>query len=175
MSVRPSFRLLAALGFLASAGSMALALYLQYGKGEEPCPLCVFQRVAMIATGAVFLLASLHGPRGAGRWVYAGLAALTAAAGAGMAARHVWLQSLPPDQVPACGPTLDYLLKMMPWQKVMAYVLRGEGSCAVVNSTLFGVSLPKWTLAGFTLLTAWALLAGWVGRRRPARTGGAVV
>ena len=95
-----TFRKLNLLGFLACAAAMAFALYLQYGKGEVPCPLCIFQRIAMIATGLVFLLAALHAPQRGGRWVYAGLAALTALIGAGLAARHVWLQSLPPDRCP---------------------------------------------------------------------------
>lgn len=152
------FRGLAALGFVVCAAAMGIALYLQYGRGEEPCPLCIFQRIAMILTGCVFLVASLHGPRRWGRWVYAVFAMLTASMGVGLAARHVWLQSLPPGDMPACGPTLSYLLKMLPVNKVVELVLKGEGSCAVVTSTLFGVSLPIWTLGLFLLLAFYAVL-----------------
>ena len=93
-----------ATGLLACAGLMAYALYAQHVLGLEPCPLCIFQRVAVIGLGLVFALAALHGPGRTGRRVYGVLLALAAAAGAGVAGRHLWLQTLPPDRVPACGP-----------------------------------------------------------------------
>lgn len=156
--MRFRFRGLAIAGCAVCIVAMAIALYLQYGKGEEPCPLCIFQRIAIILTGCVFLVAALHGPRRWGRWAYAVLATLMAAMGAGLAARHVWLQSLPPGDTPACGPTLGYLLKMLPVNQVVQLVLKGEGSCAAVTSTLLGVSLPIWTLLLFLLLAVYALL-----------------
>lgn len=163
-----TFRKLAFGGFLACLGAMAFALYLQYGCGEEPCPLCIFQRIAMIVTGAVFLLAALHAPRRNGRWFYAVFAALTALAGVALAARHVWLQSLRPDMVPSCGAPLDYLLKMMPVTQVVQLVLKGDGSCAVITSRVFGVSLPIWTLIAFTGLALYALTVPVLSRKRSA-------
>lgn len=154
-----TYRKLNLLGFLFCAAAMAFALYLEYVKGEVPCPLCIFQRIAMIGTGVVFLLATLHGPRRWGRWVYAVLTALVALVGVGLAARHVWLQSLPPDQVPACGPALGYLLKMLPVTEVVEYVLKGEGSCAAITSRVLGVSLPIWTLAAFACLSVYAVVS----------------
>lgn len=152
------FRLLSLGGFLICAGAMAFALYLQYGENQEPCPMCIFQRIAMIGCGVVFLLAALAGPRAWGRWVWSGLVILVATIGALIAARHVWLQSLPPDQVPACGPTLDYLLSMMPISKVVTTVLRGDASCAIINSQWLGLSLPMWTMIGFIGLIAYAAI-----------------
>lgn len=152
------YRFLVALGSLAAFGALGFAYYLQYFHGLEPCPLCIFQRVAIFATGLVFLIAVAHGPRGGGRWVYALLAFITAGIGAGIAGRHVWLQSLPADQVPACGPDLDYLLQIMPWQQVLAKVLRGDASCADIQAGFLGLSLPGWTLVAFIGLALWALL-----------------
>jgi disulfide bond formation protein DsbB len=152
-----SFRTLSALGFLACAGGIAFALYLQYGRGLEPCPMCIFQRIAMIAAGLVFLVAMLHGPQARGRTVYAVLAALAAATGAGIAGRQVWLQSLPADQVPACGPSLDYLLHMLPVTKVITMVLKGDGSCAKIEGVWLGITLPGWTLITFIALFLFAL------------------
>jgi disulfide bond formation protein DsbB len=163
---RLGFRVLSLLGFLACAGGMAFALFLQHAEGFEPCPMCIFQRIAMIGSGALFLLGALHGPRGGGRWVYALLAALAAGAGGGVAARQVWLQSLPADQVPACGPTLGYLMKLMPLQKVIAYVLKGEGSCAKIDAQWLGIALPEWTLFAFIGLVLWALAMPLLARRR---------
>lgn len=152
------YRWLNLLGFLGCVGGLAFALYLQHFRGYEPCPFCIFQRVAMLATGLVFLAAALHGPRAAGRWGYAIIAAVSASVGAGIAARHVWLQNLPPDQVPACGPTLDYLLDMMPLQDVVMTVLRGDGNCAKIDAQWLGISLPGWTLIAFIALALFALL-----------------
>ena len=160
-----NFRVLAFGGFLACVGGMAFALYLEHFRNYEPCPMCIFQRIAMIGAGILFLLGAVHGPRGAGRWGYAVLAGLSSAAGAAIAARHVWLQSLPPDQVPACGPTLDYLLGMLPVMEVVTMVLKGDGNCAKIDAAWLGVSLPGWTLIAFVALSLYALLMPIVARR----------
>ncbi len=165
--IAPSFRTLALAGFLACAGAMAFALYLEYFRGLEPCPMCVFQRVAMIATGLVFMAGALHGPKGAGRWVYSGLAGLSAAAGAGIAGRHVWLQNLPPDQAPACGPTLDYLMEALPFTEVLRTVISGDGNCAIIDASWLGISLPAWTLISFIGLALYALLMPLLSRLMP--------
>jgi disulfide bond formation protein DsbB len=162
-----SFRLQMLFGFAVCAALLCYAVFAQYGQFYEPCPLCIFQRVAMAATGVVGLLAAMHGPRGPkGRMAWGLLAFLAAAIGAGIAARHVWLQHLPPDQVPACGPGLAFMVESMPsWLDVVKKVLAGSGECAEVNWTLFGHSMPEWTLLCFLLLAAGALVAGF--RRRP--------
>lgn len=157
--MRLNFRLLCLLGFAACYGALAFAVvYLQNALGYEPCPFCIFQRVAMAAVGAIFLIAAIHGPRDWGRRVYAGLAALASVVGIGIAWRHVWLQSLPPDQVPACGPTLDYLMEMMPVNEVVITVLRGDGNCAKIDAQWLGIALPGWVLISFIGLTLYSLL-----------------
>ncbi len=161
-----TFRQLFALGFLACVGGMAFVVfYIQHHLGLEPCPMCVFQRVAMVATALVLLAGAIHAPRGSGRWVYAGLATLSAGAGVGIAARHVWLQSLPPDQVPACGPTLEYLMDMLPFTEVVRTILRGDGNCAVIDWSFLGLSLPGWALVAFTGLALLALAAPLAARK----------
>jgi disulfide bond formation protein DsbB len=162
---RLSFRSLSALGFLACAFGLAFALYLQHFRDLEPCPMCIFQRIAMIVAGLFFLLGALQAPKRGGRWVYALLAMLGAVIGAGIAWRHVWLQSLPPDQVPACGPTLDYLLGFMPVSEVVTTVLRGDANCAKINAAWLGISLPGWTLAVFIAMALYALLMPKLARR----------
>jgi disulfide bond formation protein DsbB len=162
-----TFRQIFGAGFLACAGGMAFVLYLQHYEGLEPCPMCVFQRVAMVAAGLVFLAGALHAPRGRGRWAYAVLATLPAGAGAGIAGRHVWLQGLPPDQVPACGPTLQYLMDMLPFTEVVTTILRGDGNCAVIDWSLLGLSLPGWALVAFGGLVLVALAAPLVARKEP--------
>ena len=153
-----NFRLLCLGGFLFTVACMAFALYLQHYKGYEPCPMCIFQRVAIMISGLFFLIGAIHGPRGWGRWVYAGLADLAAIIGAVIAGRHVWLQSLPEDQRPSCGPTLDYLMDMMPLREAVEFVLRGEGQCAKIDAQWLGLSLPFWTMIGFIVLSLYAAL-----------------
>ena len=147
------FRMRYLAGFAACAALIGVALYSQLHGGLEPCPLCIFQRVAFAALGLVFLLGGLHAPRSAGmRRLYGVLALLAAAAGGAIAGRHVWLQSLPKDQVPACGPALDYMLDSMPIAGVVRKVLTGSGECANVDWSLLGLSMPAWSLIWFVLL-----------------------
>jgi disulfide bond formation protein DsbB len=118
------------LGFLVCAGLMAWAFWLQYHDGLEPCPLCMFQRVAVAAAGVVFLVAFLHNPRRRGATFYAFLIAIFAGAGAALAGRQIWLQSLRKDQVPACGMGLNYMIETLPFADVILKVLAGSGECA---------------------------------------------
>lgn len=163
---RWTFRQQCLAGFLACVALIAFALYSQYQLGLLPCPLCIFQRVAFAALGVVFLLAGLHAPAGAGGRRAWGVPALVAAAvGAAIAGRHVWLQHLPADEVPACGPGLDWMMQTMPATGVLREVLTGSGECANVDWTFLGLSMPAWSLAWFVLLGAWAALAAFTRKR----------
>lgn len=160
------FRSWSALGFLACAFGLAFALYLQHARNFEPCAMCIFQRIAMIGMGLAFLAAAVHGPRRGGRWAYAGAAAFFGVLGAGVAGRQVWLQSLPPDQAPACGPTLQYLLHMLPVTKVVEMVLKGDGNCAKIDAQWLGIALPAWTLIAFIALIVFALAGPRLARKQ---------
>lgn len=148
-----SFRRLALGGLALCVLMMAVALGLEHIVGLEPCPLCIFQRVGVMATGLVLAVAAMHNPAGrVGRAIYAVFALVAAAGGAFIAGRHVWLQSLPADQVPSCGPGLDYMVDVLPMQEVVATVLSGSGECASIDAAFLGFSLPAWTFAGFVVL-----------------------
>jgi disulfide bond formation protein DsbB len=142
------------LGFLVCAGLMAFALYLQYGLDLEPCPLCVFQRVATIATGVVFLVAALHNPGRGGAAFYAVLTLITAGIGAGLAAWHIWIQGQPKGSVAACGMGLDYMLDTMPLWDVVSRVLKGSGECAEQGWVFLGLAIPSWTFVFFIAIIA---------------------
>jgi disulfide bond formation protein DsbB len=142
-------RLLNLLIAVGCAILIAIALYMQHQLGLEPCPLCMTQRVAIIAVGCVTFLAFLHNPLGVGRRIYAGLGALLAIGGGAISSRQLWLQSLPEDQVPACGPSLDYMLETFPLAETLTIMLQGDGNCAEVVWTFLGVSIPGWTLVAF--------------------------
>jgi len=142
------------LGFLVCASLMGYALYLQYVMDLEPCPLCIFQRVAVIAMGLVFLIAAFHNPGRSGAGAYALLQLLIGGAGAAIAARQVWLQSLPKDQVPACGMGLDYMLETLPFSVVLQKVFEGSGECAEKGWEFLHLSIAGWTLVFFVAMIA---------------------
>ena len=133
-------------GFLACVGIMAYALYAEHVLMLMPCPLCVFQRMAVIALGIVFLVASIQNPAGAGRRVYAALVLLAAGAGVSVAGRHVWLQNLPADQVPSCGPGFEYIIDSFPLADALKMIFTGSGECASIDWQFLGLSMPAWVL-----------------------------
>lgn len=134
------------------AGLLAFAFYQQYRNFMDPCPLCVFQRIGFMGMAFFALVAAIHNPARVGRCVYGILIGIFAAFGAWVAGRHVWLQNLPPDQVPECGPGLNYMLETMPLTEAISKVFMGSGSCAEVHWTFLGLSMPGWTLVWFVLL-----------------------
>ncbi|MDE2137266.1 MAG: disulfide bond formation protein B [Gammaproteobacteria bacterium] len=145
-------RLVNLAGFLACAALMAYALYAQYGLGLEPCPLCIFQRIGVILMGLAFLAAALHHPRGGGRIVYGVLIALAALLTVAVAARQLYIQSLPPGTLPSCGAPLEMMLRFMPVTEVVRRVLSGSGECGEVNWTFLGLAMPAWVLIAAVLL-----------------------
>ena len=151
----PPRRLAYALGTLVCAGLIGYALYAQYVLGLEPCPLCIFQRVGVIACGVVFALATIHAPGRRGAAGYAMLTLIAAGLGAAVSVRHLWIQSLPPSQVPACGPGLNYMMDTLPFAEVLQKVLAGSGECAAIDWRFLGLTLPGWTLVFFlTMIVA---------------------
>lgn len=147
-----SSRGLFSLGCLLCAAMLGIAGYFQFIDKLEPCPLCILQRVSTLLVGIVLLVAVLHNPKNIGVRIYGFLAGLLALIGASISARHLWLQSLPEDQVPSCGPGLNFMLDNFPLADTFNMVLRGSGECAEVLWTFIGISIPGWTLLAFILL-----------------------
>lgn len=151
---------------------LAFALFLQYVLALAPCPLCIFQRVAVVAALVPLLIGALHNPRGVGGAVYGALALVGAGVGAFIAGRHLWLQSLPASEVPTCGPGLDYMMEVLPLSSVVSMVLSGSGECAEIDAAFLGLSIPGWTLVGFLVLSLMsiALIAASLHRRKRTAT-----
>ena len=145
-------------GFLFASGLMGFGLYLQYVKHQDPCPLCMVQRVIFIAILAVFLIAATHGPKRIGERIYAVLITLLSLFGVAVAARHIWIQHLPKDQVPACGPGLDYMLETMPMSNVLKSLMHGSGECAEKGWSFLTLGIPEWSLLCYLALGFWAVL-----------------
>jgi disulfide bond formation protein DsbB len=136
----------------------ASAMYLQYVLRQEPCPLCMVQRVIFIAIGVVFVIATLHNPKRIATRVYSGIIVLLALTGVAVAGRHIWIQHLPKDQVPACGPGLDFMLKNFPMADVWQELLHGSGECAAKGWTFLTLGIPEWSLLSYVALGIWASL-----------------
>jgi len=149
------------LGFIGCISLLGVGAYLQLVEDLEPCPLCISQRIAILLVGSIFLIAALHNPKRPGINRYAILGTLAALGGTAISIRHIWIQHLPPDKVPECGPGLDYVFDNFPLTDTLKLMLTGSGDCAKVDWTLLGLSIPEWTLMAFLMLATLSLLQIW--------------
>ncbi len=148
-------------GALACALLLGYGFYLQYHDGQNPCPLCLVQRAFYFGLLFVFVVAALHGPNSTGWLIYGGLGLVLALGGGATAGRQVWLQHLPPDRVPKCGPDLYFMLDNFPLSKTLTNLFRGSGECAEVTWRFLGLSIAEWSLAwflAFGALCLWAVM-----------------
>jgi protein dithiol:quinone oxidoreductase len=159
-------RVMFALGALICAALLGFGYYLQYVQGLQPCPLCMIQRGFFFLVLFFFAAGALHE-----RWplLYGGLAFVSAAGGAATASRQVWLQSLPPDKVPQCGPDLFFMLENFPLSRTLEKLFYGSGECAAVDWKFLGLSIAGWALMWFVALGAYA---AWLAFSKSFRTVG---
>jgi protein dithiol:quinone oxidoreductase len=160
-------RLINFIGAAACLAMLAFALYTEYWENLEPCPLCIFQRITVLALGIFFLAAGIHNPKRGGAWAYVTLIALAALTTIGVAGRHVYIQSQPPGSIAACGAPLNVLMQMFHVWQVVVKVLHAGGECAVVNWTFLGLSMPAWVLFCALILGGAGVIAN-LPRRPPA-------
>lgn len=153
-----SARLIYAAIFVGCAALIGFALYLQHAQGLEPCPMCILQRYAFILTGVIALAAAIHDPRRTGRWIYSLALLLTAGSGAGVAARHAWLERNPP-KIFDCGADLGYMIESFPLAEALPMIFRGTGDCSEVLWRFWGLSIAEWALVWFLVFVAAAMLA----------------
>ena len=140
--------------------SMLFAIYYLEGVlNLDPCPLCMVDRAILVVIALVSLIALVHNSSGVMRWVYTIVSSLFSMIGIGVAARHIWLQGLPPDQVPECGPDLTYMLEVFPLADVIKRIFTGSGQCAEVSWTFIGMTIPQQTLLLFILLLVLTVFA----------------
>ncbi len=148
--------------FVGCLGLLGFGLYLEHAQGLEPCPLCIFQRIAYIVVGVIALIATIHNPSGWMQYVYSGITIITAVTGLSIAGRQTWLQHLPPEKVPECGPGLDYMLEVFPLAEALKMVLSGSGECAEVQWTFLSFSIAEWSLVCFSLIILFTIIITFV-------------
>lgn len=133
---------------------MAYALYAEHVLYLMPCPLCVFQRIAVISLGVIFLLAAVHNPAGKGRYAYSTLVLLAAGAGIGVAGWHIWIQNLPADEVPSCGPGFNYIMDTFNFGEALRMIFTGSGECASIDWSFLGLTMPTWVVISVSIIGA---------------------
>ena len=154
MKMPLSYRQTNLLIFLAPALLLGFGYYLQFVKGLEPCPLCMTQRICFYLIGIFALIAVFNRSSIIFQRVTASLGAIACITGLAVAGRQLWLQHLPEDQVPACGPGFNYIIENFPLLEAVEIMFRGNGNCAEVVWQFLGLSIPGWAFIAFTgLLT----------------------
>lgn len=122
------------------------ALIMEYAFAMAPCPLCLMQRIWFFGAGLVAFAGLVHNPR----WgIYPLLTILAGLVGMAFSIRQLWLQSLPPEEVPACGPSMAYMFENFPLLEVLTLMTQGTGDCAQVSWEFLGLTIPGWALLGF--------------------------
>lgn len=138
---------------LSIIGLLGFGYFLQYVKGLEPCPLCITQRFFFFLIAGLSIISFLHNPNALFSRLYSSVGIVFSLSGASFAMRQLYLQSLPDDQVPACGPSIEYIFNNFPITEALGILLRGDGNCAEVVWSFLGLSIPAWSLTAFLLFT----------------------
>lgn len=152
-----NFRPSMLIGFLVILAMLGTAFYFQYVLYLEPCPLCSVQRAIVIAFGITFFLGFIQNPKTWGRRIYGLALTLISISGLVVAGRHTWLQHLPADKIPECGPGLDFWMNNLPAVDVIQKVFQGSGECAEVVWSFLNLSIPEWSLIAFSLFFIYSL------------------
>jgi len=135
--------------FAICIGLLIFGLYLEHVQGLEACPLCIFQRIAYTAIIFIALIGAIHNPRNLLQNIYKLLMVISAITGAAIAGRQIWLQHLPPELVPECGPGFDYMFNVFPFGEALKMIFTGSGECAEVKWRFIGLSIAEWSLIMF--------------------------
>ena len=131
---------------LASFGICLFSLiiakyYFEEFLGLDPCYLCITQRVFLLLAGIIFLISTIHNPKNLFKKVYSYVAIFFCSAGAYFSIKQLYLQSLPEDQVPQCGPPVEYLLETFSGFEVISMLVQGDGNCAKVQWEFLFISM----------------------------------
>ena len=144
--------------FLAVGGLIGYAAYSMKILGLEPCPLCITQQFFYSIVGITAFIAFNHNPGEIISRLYAAIIFFASAAGIWVAGRQVWLQSLPEDEVPSCGPPLEYILEVFPFGDLLNALFMGDGNCAEIPWQFLGISMAGWSLFWFALFLVLSIL-----------------
>lgn len=146
----PGNRIINAGIFLVTVATIGIALYMEHVMLLSPCGLCITQRVFFILCGLVCLASAIHNSTAHGQRIYAFSAASMCLFGSYFAGRQIWLQHLPEDLVPACGPGFAYIRDNFPFIELLDFLLVGDGNCAEVQFRFLGIfSIAEMSIIAF--------------------------
>lgn len=132
---------------------LLFGIYLENAYSLIPCPLCMLQRFIFIMIAAFSLLAFFHSPAKFGLRIYALINLIFSIMGILLAGRQIWLQHLPADQVPACGPSLHILFQSLPLIDALQTSILGTGDCAKVQWIFLGLNIAEWSMIFFIIFS----------------------
>ena len=154
--------------FTICIGLLIFGLYLEHVHGLEACPLCIFQRIAYTVIIFIALIGAIHNPRNLLQNIYKLLMVISSITGAAIAGRQIWLQHLPPELVPECGPGLDYMFNVFPFGEALKMIFAGSGECAEVKWRFIGLSIAEWSLIMFIGIFIATILSIYTSRYKNA-------
>ena len=154
--------------FTICIGLLIFGLYLEHVHGLEACPLCIFQRIAYTVIIFIALIGAIHNPRNLLQIIYKLLMVISSITGAAIAGRQIWLQRLPPELVPECGPGLDYMFNVFPFGEALKMIFTGSGECAEVKWRFIGLSIAEWSLIMFIGIFIATILSIYTSRYKNA-------
>jgi disulfide bond formation protein DsbB len=166
--MRINLKPLSMTGFITCVALLAAAYYFEFALEMEPCPLCIMQRVAILMVALGCLVSFFLTERPIALFITSGWTLLSSFFGIYLTHHHNWLQNLPADQVPSCGPSLEYMLDAFPIMEVVTVLLRGNGNCAEVSWSFAGLSMPGLLMIFFivfAIASGYGTLAAWKARK----------
>jgi len=146
---------------LGAAFLLGTATVFMHVQRLEPCLLCVSQQLAFFAIGLAAAIALALNSR---RSLFPAITGILSIAGGTLAIRQLWLQSLPADEVPACGASFEYLVDVLPLGELIGAMISGTGECAEIDWSLFGISMAGWALFAFACFLAVSICCLRIGR-----------
>ena len=138
--------------FLIVGSLLGYAAYSMKILGLEPCTLCITQQFFYCLIGLSAFVSFLHNPGITASRVYSFSLSLFSLAGIWISGRQVWLQGLPEDEVPLCGPPLEYIIDVFHFADVINALFMGDGNCAEIPWEFLGLSMAGWSLVWFLII-----------------------
>ena len=138
--------------FLIVGSLLGYAAYSMKVLGLEPCTLCITQQFFYCLIGLSSFVAFFHDPVTSASRVYSFFISLFSLAGIWISGRQIWLQGLPEDEIPLCGPPLEYIIDVFPFADVINALFMGDGNCAEISWQFLGLSMAAWSFIWFFII-----------------------
>ena len=143
-----------------SLGLIIVALLFEHMLSLKPCLLCYAQRACVYLVILLSLIGFLHKNQSLTVFrSYIVIAITIIVCGISLSIRQLYLQNLPPELVPTCGPDIDYLFETLPILEVFMLAIRGDGNCAEILWSFLGISIPGWLMVAFCAQFVYAIVS----------------